>query len=85
MNDTSPEIEARIKTLIQQKSGSEKFLIGCSMYEFARALVLSSLKAKHPDFSPKQLKYEMFLRFYMEEYEDEQLEKVRDYFALGAH
>ena len=80
MNDTDPGIEARIRIMIQQKSGSERFLMGCSMYETARSLVLSSIRAQHPNITSNQLKYEMFLRFYMEEFDSERLEKIKNYF-----
>lgn len=79
MNDTDPKIETRIRTMIQQKSGSERFLMGCSMYETAKLLVLSSIRAKYPHISPGQLKYEILLRFYMEDFDSEQLQKLKKY------
>jgi hypothetical protein len=39
MNDTSPEMESRYRTMIMQRSGEERLKMGCAMRETARALV----------------------------------------------
>ncbi len=43
MNDTSPEIEKLYREMLMKRSGEERFLMGCSMFETARTMVLASL------------------------------------------
>ena len=64
MNDTSPEMEARIREMIRRKTPMERVLMGCSMFDLAKQLVKSSVLQKNPDVSPGRLRQELFLRFY---------------------
>lgn len=81
MGDTNIEIEAKVRAMIGKRSGSERFLMGCSMYDVAKTLVVSSLYEKSPRLAPSQLRYEIFLRFYMGEYNSRQIEKIKEYFV----
>ena len=43
MKDTSPEIEQTMRQMIMLRSGAERMIMGASMFDAARALVLASL------------------------------------------
>ena len=48
MNDTSPEIARMVRSRYAQMQPVERFLIGVSMFDTARAIVLASLPADLP-------------------------------------
>jgi len=76
MNDTNPEIAARYRNLIMRKSGEERLLMGCSMYDTARKIVLSAIHNNHPGITNAEIKREIFLRFYGLEFNPAEREKL---------
>lgn len=73
MNDTSPEIQKILDERYKNMTGEQRFLIGCSMYETARAFVLASLPS---ELSPKEKAVQLFLRFYGNEFNESEKEKI---------
>jgi len=67
MNDTSPEIERRFRQMIMARSGAERLIMGASMFDAARAIVLASLPK---DLSEDELKRRLFERIYGAPMED---------------
>ncbi len=63
MNDTSPEIAQMVRSRYAQMQPVERFLIGVSLFETARAIVLASLPA---DLSPRELRRKLCERLYPE-------------------
>ena len=64
MNDTSPELAERYRALLMQRSGSERVVMGCEMFDAARRLVRASLgDPTGTDHSPA-LRVALFLRVY---------------------
>ena len=76
MNDTTPEIAARYKKLIMSKSGEERLLMGCSMYDTARKIVLSAIRNNNPAITNTEIKRQIFLRFYGHEFQPSDKEKI---------
>jgi len=73
MNDTAPEIQDMIDDIYKNKTGEEKLLIALSMFETARELVISSLPN---NLSDKELRKELFLRFYGNDFSITEKEKI---------
>ena len=73
MNDTTPEIQEKIDYIYRNKPGEEKLLIALSMFETARELVISSLPN---NLSEKELRRELFLRFYGNDFSKSEKEKI---------
>ena len=61
MNDTSPEIAARVHTHLMAKTGAERFLMGVRMHEAARRMVIASFP---PGISEHDLRRRLWERFY---------------------
>jgi hypothetical protein len=61
MNDTPPEIEKKIHELMMARSGAERLIMGASMFDAARRIVLASLPK---DLSDEELKRRLFERIY---------------------
>ena len=76
MNDTNSEIDAKFCKMIMLESGERRLLMGCSMFDSARQIVRSSIYNKHPDITESQMKKEIFLRFYGQEFTTEDKKKI---------
>jgi len=76
MKDTSDKIWSQYHEMIMQKTGEERLLMGCSMFDTAKEIVRSSLLSKSPNFDSKDLRQHIFLRFYGHEYNERQLNKI---------
>ena len=61
MNDTSPEIEERMRRMLMSRTGAERMLMGASMFDAARAMVLASLPK---NLTQEELKQKLCERTY---------------------
>lgn len=68
MNDTHPDVAIRFRELIMRKSGEQRLLMGCSMYDTAKQIVLSAVRNRRPGITDAEIKREIFLRFYGPEF-----------------
>ncbi len=61
MNDTPPEIEKKVREMMMARSGAERMIMGASMFDAARAMVLASLPKDLPE---EEIKRRLFERIY---------------------
>lgn len=61
MNDTSPEIQRLMHAKLMAHSNEERFLMGASMFDAARAMGLASFPS---DLPPLESKRRLFQRVY---------------------
>lgn len=73
MNDTDPKIQKMLDERYQKMTGEERLKIGFSMYDTARAIVLSSLPK---DLSTEERAVQLFLRFYEHDFSSKEREKI---------
>lgn len=73
MNDTSDLIKEKLEANYASRSGEEKLLMALSMFETARELVIASLPK---DISESELRKELFLRFYGNDFDDEEKARI---------
>ncbi len=66
MNDTTPEIEEKMREMMMARSGAERLMMIASMSDAARAIVVASLPK---DLSPDELKRRLVERIYGESLE----------------
>ena len=64
MTDTPPDVQARIDALFAGRSGSERVLMMCEMFELGRALVVANIRAQEPTISERTLRVRLLERFY---------------------
>ena len=66
--------------LFRKKTGQERMKIGASMFEFAAKFAVASITEKHKnrDLSPYQLKKELFLRIYGNDFSVTQKAEILD-------
>lgn len=79
MNDTSPKMEEKMREMIRLKSPTERLQMGWSMYETSKLLVIYSIREDNPTISKSELRKEIFLRFYRDDFTLEQREKILAY------
>ena len=63
MNDTSPEVRKLVHEKLMARSGEERFLMGASMFDSAREIILASFPAGLP---PDELRARLYQRIYGE-------------------
>lgn len=76
MNDTHPEMAVRFRELMMSKTGQERLLMGCSMYDTAKEIVRSSIHNSRPGITEADMRREIFLRFYGREFSRTDREKL---------
>lgn len=81
MNDTTPSMEVKLREMMMKKTGEQRFLMGCSMFTFARTLVRSSIMQKDEDISPGDLRRELFIRFYGTDFDEDSRNRIAHHFA----
>ena len=75
MNDTSPEMQAKMLEMIQNKTPEERLNMGCSMYDFSKYMITEAIRRENPSISEGDLRCEIFLRFYGNDFSE--LDKVK--------
>jgi len=75
MFDTHPDVAIRYRDLMMSKSGQQRLLMGCSMYDTAKKIVRSAIYNSRPDITDEDMKKEIFLRFYGNEFSRADREK----------
>jgi hypothetical protein len=82
MNDTHPEMAVRFRELMMSKTGQERLLMGFSMYDTAKKIVRSSIYNSRPGITEAEMRREIFLRFYGQDFSRAEKEKLFSALAL---
>ncbi len=83
MRDTSPEIEAKMHELIQNKTPGERAMMGWSMYLTSKYIITQAILRENPDITPTELRKELFLKFYRDDFSPMEREKILRYLEDG--
>jgi hypothetical protein len=75
MNDTHPDVAIRFRELMMRKSGEQRLLMGCSMYDTAKQIVRSAIYNSRPGITDTEMKKEFFLIFYGQDFSQAEGEK----------
>lgn len=85
MKDTPPEMDARYRDMLMQRSGEERLKMGCAMRETARAFVEASIREQDPQATPEAVRKGLFLRFYGHEFDAQTRAKILAAIEMAAH
>jgi hypothetical protein len=85
VNDTAPEMEDRYRSLLMQRSGEARLIMGCAMRDTARAMVEASLREQDPQAELETIRKGIFLRFYGHEFNAETRAKILASIEQAAH
>jgi len=76
MHDTSPEMEARMREMMAQKTPAERLHMACSMFAAAKTLVRSGIIHEDSTLTEAQIRGRMFLRFYGNDFSPEEIQRI---------
>jgi len=76
MNDTSSGAEKKLLQMIMQKDEVERLFMGASIFDTARAITRSAIFEEMPDVSPGELRVEFFRRWYWDDFDPKEREKI---------
>jgi hypothetical protein len=79
MTDTTAEARKKQLEVIMSMSPLQRFMEGIQMIDDVRYIVESSIKAQNPGISEKELKAEVFRRYYKNDFTPLQLEAIVNY------
>lgn len=81
MNDTPPSIEAKMDELLRSRTPEERMRMGASMFDAARAMALAGIRRDHPELGAAGIRRALFLRFYGDDFDPAQRERIADWIA----
>ncbi len=81
MHDTTPEMAEKMREMIRAKSPIERLMMGCSMYETSRYLISRAILENEPNISKTAFRQELFLKFYGNDVDPIEREKILEYIA----
>jgi hypothetical protein len=77
MSDTTPEMAARYRAMVLARPpGGARFKIASDMFDITRGLLIAGIRAARPDITEAELRQELFLRYYGDEFSPEQRERI---------
>jgi hypothetical protein len=76
MSDTSPEVQARFDALLRQRSGSDRVVMACDMFDCAKRLVEASIRSAEPQLGDTEVRVRVFRRFYADDLDPATIERV---------
>lgn len=85
MNDTSPSMKKKMIEMIRAKTPQERVKMGSSMYTTSRYLVERYIKENNPSISKADLKKEMFLKFYGNDFSPEKCAQIISHLQKHAY
>ena len=71
MNDTSPDVESRYRATIMERSGEERLMMGCSMFDTTKAIMQAGILERNPHASPAEVCRGLFMQLYGHEFDAE--------------
>lgn len=84
MDDTSSDITKKVCEMFQEKSPTERLKMGCSMYETSKYLVARAIWENNNIYSVADLKQQLFLRFYGNDFDAETRQKILEYIGSSS-
>lgn len=76
MKDTPEHVETLYREMLLGRSSEERFLMGCRMFDAARALVRASLADLAATDRSPELRVELFLRTYGQDFDPETRDRI---------
>jgi hypothetical protein len=83
MNDTHPGVDAKMNELLRARTPEERLLMGASMFDTAKAMVLAGIRRDRPDLGEPGVRRALFLRFYADDFDPPRREQIAEWIASG--
>ena len=79
MDDTSLAMKQKMKELIRSKSPGQRLMMGCSMFDCSKRLVTGAILRESPNLTERDLRAEVFLKFYGHDFGSSDKAKILAY------
>ena len=80
MNDTPAAVQDLYRTLLMRRSGAERLIMGCAMFDTSRAFVRASLQAEsHTDDA---IRVGLFMRTYAGDFNPDRVERIAAWLSV---
>jgi len=76
MDDTPENIKQLYMQMLMSKSPSERFMMAVRMFDTAKKLVVAGILRGNPDINEPQLRAEIFLKMYGNEFSHQERERI---------
>lgn len=76
MNDTTPDMEKRFASMIAARSPADRLRMASSMFDTGRTLLRIGLMRKNESISEGQLRAQVFLRLYGEDFASSEITRI---------
>lgn len=76
MNDTTPDIEKRIAAMMAERSPAQRLQMASDMFDAGRELLRAGLKNMNPSLTEEQLRGQVFLRLYGDDFRPEEIKRI---------
>jgi hypothetical protein len=77
MSDTSLEMAARYRAMVLTRPpGGARFKIASDMFDITRGLLIAGIRKARPGITEAELRQELFLRYYGDDFTPEQRERI---------
>jgi hypothetical protein len=63
-SDTDLDAQARFDAILHRRSGSDRVVMACEMFDLARALMAARVRELEPNITAVELKIRVFQRMY---------------------
>lgn len=83
MNDTPPDVDAAFSAMFATLTPSERVRMMSEMFDTARRILISGIRAEQPDISDTELKVQIFLRTYRDDYSPAERDRIVDAIRAG--
>ncbi|MBN2210759.1 MAG: hypothetical protein JW709_05120 [Sedimentisphaerales bacterium] len=76
MNDTTSDMEKRMAAMMAARSPAERLRMASDMFDAGRELLRAGLKNHNPLITEDQLRTQVFLRLYGDDFSPEEIRRI---------
>ena len=76
MNDTPPDVDAAFTAMFATLRPTQRVRMVSEMFDSARRLLVSGIRAEQPDITDTELKVQVFLRTYRDDYAPAERDRI---------
>ena len=85
MHDTTPEMDERYRAMLMSLSGEQRLMMGCSMFDTAKALMQAGIQEKNPQASIAEVRQALFIQLYGHEFDPDTRAKILAAIEMAVH
>jgi hypothetical protein len=76
MNDTPPDVDAAFSAMFATLTPTQRVRMMSEMFDTVRRILVSGIRAEQPDISDTELKVQVFLRTYRDDYAPDERDRI---------